>query len=91
VKVETPAAPALRELPASAICWELPAAPVSESDDVITDAIVDAMSYRAIAQEALHALHRLTRQLDRLRQQHAELRAEYRDFRARVMREDRAA
>ena len=81
------AAPALRDLHADAIDWDLPTAPVTESGDVLADAVVDALAYRLVAQEALHAVHRLTRRLDRLTEQHAALRAEYRDFRARTMRE----
>lgn len=87
---------ALRELSADAINWDLPAAPVDTSlpltgSDVVLDLVLDAQAYRLVAQEALHTCHRLTQQLDRLREQHIALRAEYLDLRARVLREDCAA
>jgi hypothetical protein len=63
----TAAAPALRELPASAIDWALGPARADASGDALTEAIIDAMAYRALAQETLHALHRLQVKHDALR------------------------
>ena len=50
-------------------------------------ALAAAAGYRALSQQAIHALHDLTRQLERTRQAHGRTRDEYRDFRARLMRE----
>jgi hypothetical protein len=77
----------LRDLPADAINWDLPPAPVEESGDVVADAVIDALSYRLIVQMSFDQLHTLTVQLDRERRQRIKLQQDYQDFRARVMRE----
>ena len=52
---------------------------------------IDRDSYRLLAQQAIHQLHELTRQLDRTREEQARLRAEYRALREQMMREAVAA
>ncbi len=54
---------------AADICWTL--APSDEgqssgSDDPFLEAILDATSYRLLAQQALHALHHVSEHRDRL-------------------------
>jgi hypothetical protein len=72
------AAPALRELMASEIDWELGAAPmdtnVSQAGaDILADAVIDALAYRLALLESIDALRRLTLQNDRLRARRAEV------------------
>lgn len=51
---------------AADITWDLPAddEPIETGDDVAVLAIVEAQSYRVLAQQALHALHRVTVERD---------------------------
>jgi len=51
------------------------------------EVLVEAHSYRCLAQVAIHALHRLTRDHDMLRQHHHELREEYRGLPERLLRD----
>ncbi len=44
-------------------------------------------SYRLVAREAIHSLHGLTAERDRLRERYHALQDEYRQHRARVMRD----
>lgn len=59
---------------------------VLTDEDLIVAALQDAEAYRTALQVAIHQLHNLTRQLDRLREQHQRLVAEYRYLRERTMR-----
>lgn len=65
--IATPA-PVARELTASDMCWELQPAPAVVHVDVATDALLDAQAYRELAQAAIHWLHDLHQQHDRLRE-----------------------
>jgi hypothetical protein len=80
--------PVVCELHSDTINWDLPAAPLSESDDVLADAVIDGLSYRLVVLQSFDALHQLTAELDREQQKRADLLAEYRALRARVMRDD---
>lgn len=51
----------------------------------------DRDSYRLLAQQAIHMLHDLTQQRDRLRASHHRLLDEYRRLRAQIMRADAEA
>lgn len=51
----------------------------------------DVDAYRLLALEAIHRLHDVTNQRNRLRAQHYRLLDEYRTLRARIMREAIAA
>ena len=85
------AAPVERELLEHEIDWTLGAAPVDaylpvdgRCADILADAVIDALSYRTLAQEAIHALHALTRRHDQLHQQHTDVREKYAELRAQV-------
>jgi hypothetical protein len=78
------------ELTADEINWELPPPADSESltgSEVLVESVIDGLSYRLLALESIDALHRLTMQLDRERQQRLDGLAEFRTFRERVMLE----
>ena len=70
------ARPIVRELAEDAIDWTLRPmpgpAPAADLEDRFVDAVVDADSYRRLAQAALHEIRRLTitndRQRDRIHQ-----------------------
>jgi hypothetical protein len=49
--------------------------------------LAEAQAYRMLAQEAIHVLHALTIDHQKLRQQQRELVEEYRGFRERILRE----
>lgn len=51
----------------------------------------DRDAYQLVAREAIHALHHLMRDHDRLRQQHYRLLDEYRSLREKTLREVMAA
>ncbi len=53
----------------------------------LVEALINVDAYRLLAQQALHALHELRRELERTRQAHARTLDEYRTLRERVMRE----
>jgi hypothetical protein len=55
--------------------------------DNLVEALLDAQSYRVVAQEALHVLHDQHRKYDRLYDDHARLGEEYRWFREHVLDE----
>lgn len=55
---------------------------MSRDRDLLVEALVGAQSYRLLAQQAIHALHELTRSHERLREQHHRLLDEYRRLRA---------
>jgi hypothetical protein len=66
-------------LTADDIQWEMsPLDPAPISDDLLTDALIDAESYRTLAQQAIHGLHDLQQRHDRLVDQHHRLREELR-------------
>lgn len=62
-----------------------------DSEAELRDALIvttaDRDAYRILSHQAIHALHDLTRQRDRLREQHARLLDEYRSLRVQTMRE----
>ena len=72
--------PVTRPLTADDIQWE-PAPVAITTDDLLVEALLDAESYRAIAQEALHALARLTTRHRRLIEVHRHLRERLRESR----------
>jgi hypothetical protein len=55
------------ELTADAIRWDLAPAPdeTSAATDLLVDVVIEAQSYRLLAQQAVHALHELQRRHDR--------------------------
>lgn len=73
---------------AEEIQWVLPPEPALARDpeDMIVAVLLDAQSYRLLAQQAFHALRGLTRQLDCLREQQSRLLDEYRSLREQTMR-----
>ena len=76
------------DVPVEAIVWRLaPPAPDPFDEDPLVDALLDADAYRLLAQQALHGLHRLRRDYDRLRATHRDLVEEYRRVRVQVLRE----
>ena len=75
-----------RELIDSDINWDLIDAPaaamtVAHYEDLLTEVLVDAQSYRVLTQEALHALAALTLRYRRLEDQYRALLTEYRALR----------
>jgi hypothetical protein len=74
-------------LTAADIPWELAVAPATTSDDVLVDAVVEAMAYRVLAQQAIHQLHALQGDITRLERERDRLRDEYRSLRERVLRD----
>jgi hypothetical protein len=85
VSTSTIAVPVAHELLDTEINWELqPGEPASieapqDAADILTDAVIDALSYRLLACEALDRIRLLTLQLDRAQSQIAELRARLRE------------
>jgi hypothetical protein len=72
--------PVTRELTANDITWA--SAPLEiTTDDVLVEALTDAESYRAVAQEALQALAALTAKHKRLLDVHRRLLEAYRELR----------
>jgi hypothetical protein len=59
----------MRALSDTEIRWQVEGSDRDAVDDLLTEVILDAHSYRVLAQEALHALHRLTTQHKRMREQ----------------------
>jgi hypothetical protein len=51
----------------------------------------DVVAYRMLAQQAIHALHDVVLNRDRLRASHHRLLDEYRALRVQTLREDKAA
>lgn len=79
-------APVLRELTAAEITWDLQPAPVDPSlvtnaSDILTDAVIDGLSYRLIVQACFDHMRQLTLQLDRERAQRFRLLDELRTVR----------
>lgn len=81
-------APVAEPLAVDDICWEpapvtsaVPEGNCTNTADLFVEALIDAQSYRVIAQEALHALARLTAQHRRLTEVHRRLCEEYRALR----------
>lgn len=56
--------------------------------DRLVEALAAATGYRTLSQQAIQALHDLTRHLERTRQAHGRTCDEYREFRARLMHEE---
>lgn len=77
-------------LTAADISWQLPELPtedrVGDRADMLVNVLVEAQSYRVLAQQAVHALHGLTDQHDRLRKQHHRLVDEYRRLNGQPIR-----
>lgn len=78
------------ELAVSDIAWA-PAPPHLECDatsdeDLLVATLVESDSYRQLAQCAIHELHDLRRELDRLRKKHHRLVEEYRALRVQTLR-----
>ena len=57
----------------------------------VRDLAAERDTYRELAQVAMHAIHDLTRERDRLRRQHHHLLGEYRAHRVRTMPQAEAA
>lgn len=71
-------------LTAADIPWDLAPAPdvPHDPDDLLVETLVDVQSYRTVAQQAIHALHREMRECARLRARRDELRDELRRYTA---------
>jgi hypothetical protein len=61
--------------------------PSLDEDDLLVEAIIDALSYREALQVAMHQLHDRHLEHERLRASHARLLDEYRHLRAQTMLE----
>lgn len=59
--------------------------------DGLVDLVIERDAYRLVAQQAIHALHDLARERDRLRAAHDRLIDEYRTLRARIVQREIAA
>jgi hypothetical protein len=86
VNANTAAPPTLAELQAHEINWGLRSVapdchPPQNGSDIIVDVLVEAQSYRVLAQHAIHALHDLQRQHNQLRESHLRLVDERRGIR----------
>ena len=75
---------AVEELAASEAALK---ADIRALEERIVDLVLEAQTYRSLAHMAIHALHHLTRDHDRLRQELVELKDEYRGFRERILRD----
>ncbi len=62
-------------------------AEVRTLEDRVVDVVLEAQSYRGLAQAAIHALHALTVDHGKLRQKHDELDEECRRVREHLLRE----
>jgi hypothetical protein len=56
-------------------------------EERLVDVLIEAQSYRVVAQQAIHALYRLTVDHYKLHQTHDKLVEEYRGFRERLLRD----
>jgi chromosome segregation ATPase len=63
---------------------------IVEKSERIASLEADVVAYRELSQQGMHALHALTAQLDRLRQQHHRLLDEYRSLRQTFRRSEAA-
>ena len=77
-------------LTAADISWELRELSADDlphgPDDMLVDVLVEAQSYRTLARQAIHELHSLAQQHDRLRTSHHRLLDEYRCLREQIHR-----
>ena len=73
---------------AADIHWELadPPPAFTTADDFVVDVVLEAVSYRTLAQQAIHYAAALAKDLQRSEVNLQRLRDEYRDFRASMMR-----
>jgi hypothetical protein len=87
-----PVATTATDLRVEDIQWELTSteAPAAD-DDLLTATIIEAESYRTVAQQALHELHDLRVRHDHLSDRHRRLADEYRALRERTILAGRAA
>jgi hypothetical protein len=71
---------AVRELSVHEINWSLPVTGSEQSSpsDFVVDVVVEAQSYRLLAQQAVRAVYELRHQHDRLRANYFRLVAEHR-------------
>ncbi len=76
-------------LTAADIPWELQEPPADDlpydPEDLLVELLVEAQSYRTVAQQVIHALHDLTQQHDRLRASHYRLIDEHRRLRESIL------
>ena len=81
------------DVAAADIPWTLPPAPdvPHDPEDLLVEALVEAQSYRTVAQQAIHALHDLTQQHDRLRTSHHRLIDKHRRLRESILRAELAS
>lgn len=80
---------------ADEICWQLALSPAPDllamsDEDLLVATLVEADAYRALCLAAIHALHDLTVQHDRLRAQHHGLIGAYRALRVQTVRPEAA-
>jgi hypothetical protein len=73
------------ELSADDIEWNLRPVTIEPSDDLLVDALVEAESYRLLAQQAIHRLREMQLQLDRQKETIARALADNRELRARLL------
>jgi hypothetical protein len=89
--MNAPVKPGAMKIVASDLHWELPAlAPDEASEDLLVDALIDAIAYRDMVRVALQRLHLLTERHRRLQQAHARLVEEHRRL-CQAVRAGRAA
>ncbi len=62
-----------------------------DREGLLTEALIDAMAYRELAQQATHRLHDYNGQIERLRQTIERLRDETRCLREQILRNDERA
>jgi hypothetical protein len=79
------------DLPVNEIPWNLQPLDVDPGDEEpLVAVLLESESYRALAQEALHYIHDLTRRCDRLVEERDRLRDEARALRAEILLRDGA-
>ena len=77
----------MSDLTAADLQWELAPAPDRPADDLLVDLILEAQAYRLLAQQAVHALHGQTGEVERVQRVLQHARDEFRSLRARVDRD----
>jgi len=64
--------------------WDLARLPTRPGDDPLVEALVEALAYRDLAQQALHSAHALLRQLEQLQARYLRLLEAHRPSKVRT-------